>query len=96
MDETLALPTEPAVQVALRTQQVLAYETGVPNVIDPLGGSYYVEALTDQLERDAEAIFADIEEQGGVVNKDGSSARSLSPRCASSGRSSSGVASSWA
>ncbi len=67
MDETLALPTEPAVQVALRTQQVLAYETGVPNVIDPLGGSYYVEALTDQLERDAEAIFADIEEQGGVV-----------------------------
>jgi methylmalonyl-CoA mutase N-terminal domain/subunit len=67
MDETLALPTEAAVQVALRTQQVLAYETGVPNVIDPLGGSYYVEALTDQLERDAEAIFAEIEEQGGVV-----------------------------
>ncbi len=51
MDETLALPTEQAVQVALRTQQILAYETGVPNVIDPLGGSYYVEALTDQLER---------------------------------------------
>ena len=51
MDETLALPTEEAVQVALRTQQVLAYETGVPNVIDPLGGSYYVEALTDKLER---------------------------------------------
>ncbi len=67
MDETLALPTEEAVQVALRTQQVLAYETGVPNVSDPLGGSYYVEALTDQLERDAEAIFAEIEEQGGVV-----------------------------
>ena len=44
-------------QVALRTQQVLAYETGVPNVIDPLGGSYYVEALTDQLEREAEALF---------------------------------------
>ena len=57
MDETLALPTEQAVQVALRTQQVLAYETGVPNVIDPLGGSYYVEALTDQLEREAEALF---------------------------------------
>ena len=57
MDETLALPTEHAVQVALRTQQVLAYETGVPNVIDPLGGSYYVEALTDQLEREAEALF---------------------------------------
>jgi len=67
MDETLALPTEEAVQVALRTQQVLAYETGVPNVIDPLGGSWYVEALTDQLERDAETLFAQIEEQGGVV-----------------------------
>ncbi|MCC6319451.1 MAG: methylmalonyl-CoA mutase [Gemmatimonadaceae bacterium] len=67
MDETLALPTEQAVQVALRTQQVLAYETGVPNVSDPLGGSWYVEALTDQLERDAEALFAQIEEVGGVV-----------------------------
>jgi len=67
MDETLALPTEEAVQVALRTQQVLAYETGVPNVIDPLGGSYYVEALTDQLERDAESLFAEIDEVGGVV-----------------------------
>ena len=67
MDETLALPTEAAVQVALRTQQILAYETGVPNVMDPLGGSYYVEALTDQLEREAEALFAQIDEQGGVV-----------------------------
>ncbi len=67
MDETLALPTEEAVQVALRTQQMLAYETGVPNVIDPLGGSYYVEALTDQLEREAEALFAEIERVGGVV-----------------------------
>lgn len=67
MDETLALPTEQSVQVALRTQQVLAYETGVPNVSDPLGGSWYVEALTDKLERDAEALFAQIEEQGGVV-----------------------------
>jgi methylmalonyl-CoA mutase N-terminal domain/subunit len=67
MDETLALPTEQAVQVALRTQQVLAYETGVPNVADPLGGSYYVEALTDQLEREAESYFAEIEGQGGVV-----------------------------
>ena len=67
MDETLALPTEHAVQVALRTQQVLAYETGVPNVADPLGGSYYVEALTDQIEADAEALFAEIEQQGGVV-----------------------------
>jgi methylmalonyl-CoA mutase, N-terminal domain len=67
MDETLALPTEPAVQVALRTQQILAYESGVPNVIDPLGGSYYVEALTDHLEREAEEIFAQIEQAGGVV-----------------------------
>ena len=67
MDETLALPTEHAVQVALRTQQVLAFETGVPNVMDPLGGSYYVEKLTDDLEREAESLFAEIEQQGGVV-----------------------------
>src|SRR4051794_40531763 len=67
MDETLALPTEHAVQVALRTQQVLAFETGVPNVMDPLGGSYYVEALTDQLEAEAEAMFVEIEGVGGVV-----------------------------
>jgi methylmalonyl-CoA mutase N-terminal domain/subunit len=67
MDETLALPTEHAVQVALRTQQVLAYESGVPNVTDPLGGSYYVEKLTDDLEREAETIFGQITEQGGVV-----------------------------
>ena len=67
MDETLALPTEEAVQVALRTQQVLAYETGIPNVIDPLGGSYYVEAMTDQVEREAEALFDEIEANGGVV-----------------------------
>jgi methylmalonyl-CoA mutase N-terminal domain/subunit len=67
MDETLALPTEEAVQVALRTQQVLAFETGVPNVLDPLGGSYYVEALTDQLEQEAESLFAEIEGIGGVV-----------------------------
>jgi methylmalonyl-CoA mutase N-terminal domain/subunit len=67
MDETLALPTEEAVQVALRTQQVLAYETGVPNVLDPLGGSFYVEALTDRLEREAEEIFQQIDEVGGVV-----------------------------
>ncbi|HTE46433.1 MAG TPA: methylmalonyl-CoA mutase family protein [Gemmatimonadaceae bacterium] len=67
MDETLALPTEEAVQVALRSQQILAYETGVPNVIDPLGGSYYIEALTDQLEREAEALFEDIDGIGGVV-----------------------------
>jgi methylmalonyl-CoA mutase N-terminal domain/subunit len=67
MDETLALPTERAVQIALRTQQVLAYETGVPNTIDPLAGSYYVEALTDQMEAQAEAIFAEIDTLGGVV-----------------------------
>ena len=67
MDETLALPTEESVQVALRTQQVLAYETGVPNVIDPLGGSYYVEKLTNDLEAEAEDLFRQIEEQGGVV-----------------------------
>ena len=67
MDETLALPTEESVQVALRTQQVLAYETGVPNVMDPLGGSYYVEALTTQLEEEAESLFRQIEDVGGVV-----------------------------
>ncbi|HSC31216.1 MAG TPA: methylmalonyl-CoA mutase family protein [Gemmatimonadaceae bacterium] len=67
MDETLALPTEESVQVALRTQQVLAYETGVPNVIDPLGGSYYIESLTESMERDAEALFEDIARAGGVV-----------------------------
>jgi methylmalonyl-CoA mutase N-terminal domain/subunit len=67
MDETLALPTEESVQVALRTQQVLAYETGVPNVMDPLGGSYYIEALTSELEEEAEGLFRQIEEVGGVV-----------------------------
>ncbi len=67
MDETLALPTEESVQVALRTQQVLAYETGVANVIDPLGGSYYVEKLTNDMEAEAEDLFRQIEEQGGVV-----------------------------
>jgi methylmalonyl-CoA mutase N-terminal domain/subunit len=67
MDETLALPTESAVQVALRTQQVLAYETGIPNVLDPLGGSYYVESLTDQMEREAEGLFEEIDRAGGVV-----------------------------
>jgi methylmalonyl-CoA mutase N-terminal domain/subunit len=67
MDETLALPTEHAVQVALRTQQVLAFESGVPNVIDPLGGSYYVEKLTDDLEQQAERMFEEIVAAGGVV-----------------------------
>ncbi len=67
LDETLALPTEAAVKLALRTQQVLAYETGVANVTDPLGGSYYVEALTDQMERQAEDLFAEVGQVGGVV-----------------------------
>jgi len=67
LDETLALPTEESVRIALRTQQIIAYETGVPHVADPLGGSYYIETLTDQLEREAEGLFAEIEAQGGVV-----------------------------
>jgi methylmalonyl-CoA mutase, N-terminal domain len=67
MDETLALPTEKSVRIALRTQQVLAYETGVANTIDPLAGSYHVEATTDRLEREAEEIFEEIERLGGVV-----------------------------
>jgi methylmalonyl-CoA mutase N-terminal domain/subunit len=67
MDETLALPTEKSVRIALRTQQVLAYETGVANTIDPLAGSYYVEAMTDELERQAEEIFAEVDQMGGVV-----------------------------
>ncbi|MGH8571447.1 MAG: acyl-CoA mutase large subunit family protein, partial [Gammaproteobacteria bacterium] len=68
LDETLALPTEESVRIALRTQQILAYETGVSNVADPLGGSYYVEKLTDELEREAECLFGEIESQGGVVS----------------------------
>ena len=67
MDETLALPTEHAVEVALRTQQILAYETGIASVLDPLGGSYYVEKLTDDMEREAERLFEQIHDQGGVV-----------------------------
>jgi methylmalonyl-CoA mutase N-terminal domain/subunit len=65
LDEVLALPSAKAAQIALRTQQVLAEETGVLNVADPLGGSWYVEALTDKLEADAEKIFAKIKELGG-------------------------------
>jgi methylmalonyl-CoA mutase N-terminal domain/subunit len=65
LDEVLALPSAHAAQIALRTQQVLAEETGVLNVADPLGGSWYVEALTDKLEADAEKIFARIKELGG-------------------------------
>src|SRR6476619_149126 len=66
-DEALALPTEDAVRIALRTQQVIAEETGVTNTIDPLGGSYYVEALTDELEAQAYAYFDKIDELGGMV-----------------------------
>ena len=67
MDETLALPSEHAVTIALRTQQLIAYESGVTKTADPLGGSYYVEALTNKLEAEAEAYFKKIEELGGVV-----------------------------
>src|SRR5947207_4938912 len=66
-DEALALPTEEAVRIALRTQQVIAHETGVTNTIDPLGGSYFVESLTDEMERAAYAYFARIDELGGMV-----------------------------
>ncbi len=66
-DEALALPTEDAVRIALRTQQVIAHETGVVNTIDPLGGSYYVEHLTNELERQAYEYFERIEKLGGVV-----------------------------
>tara|TARA_B100000700_G_scaffold330186_1_gene455142 strand:- start:5972 stop:7627 length:1656 start_codon:yes stop_codon:yes gene_type:complete len=67
MDETLALPSEKAAEIALRTQQLIAYETGVANVSDPLGGSWFLESLTDQLENDAEKYFEDIEKNGGVI-----------------------------
>ncbi len=68
MDETLALPSEKAVKIALRTQQLLAYETGVVNTVDPLGGSYFVESLTDKMEEQANKIFDEIDSLGGVVN----------------------------
>ncbi|MFO0875103.1 MAG: methylmalonyl-CoA mutase family protein [Phycisphaerales bacterium] len=67
MDETLGLPTEEAVRVALRTQQILAHETGVHRTVDPLGGSWFVEALTDRMETDANAMIKEIDEMGGVV-----------------------------
>ena len=67
MDEVLALPTEKSVEIALRTQQVIAYETGVASVIDPLAGSYYVEAMTDKMESEAEKYFTAIDELGGVI-----------------------------
>ncbi|MBM3310909.1 MAG: methylmalonyl-CoA mutase [Candidatus Aminicenantes bacterium] len=67
MDEALALPSEKAVEIALRTQQIIAFESGVPHVLDPLGGSYYVEKLTAELEEEAERYFRKVEELGGVV-----------------------------
>lgn len=67
MDETLALPSEKAVKIALRTQQLIAYETGVVNTVDPLGGSYFVEALTDKMEKQANEIFEQIDSLGGVI-----------------------------
>src|SRR5262249_56839864 len=66
-DEALALPTEDAVRIALRTQQVIAHETGAVNTIDPLGGSYYLEDLTNRLEAEAYDYFERIEKLGGVV-----------------------------
>ncbi len=75
MDEALALPTEKAARIALRTQQIIAYETNVAHVADPLGGSYFVEALTDEMERQAEELFAHLDELGGGLD-----ARGLHPR----------------
>jgi methylmalonyl-CoA mutase, N-terminal domain len=71
LDEVLALPTEEAVEIALRTQQVIAYETGAANVIDPLGGSWFIEALTDRIEAEAEGYFSAIEEMGDGSILDG-------------------------
>jgi methylmalonyl-CoA mutase, N-terminal domain len=67
MDEVLALPTDKSARIALRTQQLLAYESGVANTIDPLGGSYFIESLTDEMERQAEIYFKRIEDLGGVI-----------------------------
>ncbi len=67
MDETLALPTEKAAEIALRTQQLIAYETGVANVVDPLGGSWFIEHLTDEIEKDVEEYFEEINNLGGVI-----------------------------
>jgi methylmalonyl-CoA mutase N-terminal domain/subunit len=66
-DEALALPTEHSVRIALRTQQIIAHESGVVNAVDPLGGSYYVEALTDKLEQEAKALIEKIDKMGGMV-----------------------------
>src|SRR5262249_1050925 len=67
MDEPLAFPSEHAVTPAPRTQQVLAYETGVTNTVDPLGGSYFIETLTKQMQQNARSYFDRIEQQGGMI-----------------------------
>src|SRR3989454_5948697 len=67
MDETYALPTEEAVMIAVRTQQIIAYESGATNAVDPLGGSYFVEVLTNRVEAEAEAYIRKIDDLGGMV-----------------------------
>ena len=68
MDETIALPSEKAAEIALRTQQLIAYETGVTNVVDPLGGSWFLENLTDEMEEKTEEYFLEIDDLGGVIH----------------------------
>ena len=106
MDEALALPTEKAARIALRTQQVIAHETGVANVADPLGGSWFVEELTDEMERQAEAVFAHLDRarrrldaRGRATRRSsrgGSRARSPRPPTSSSASSTTAGASWWA
>ena len=67
MDETLALPSEAAVKIALRTQQVIAHESGITDTIDPLGGSYYLESLTDRMEKETLSYFKKLDAMGGMV-----------------------------
>lgn len=97
-DEALALPTEESATIALRTQQIIAYETGVTHTIDPLAGSYYVEWLTDEMERQAMEIIEEIRRMGGVVRaiEEGtSSGSSPRPATATSRRWSGRSGSSW-
>ena len=68
MDETIALPSEKAAEIALRTQQLIAYESGVTNVVDPLGGSWFLEKLTDEMEEKTEEYFSEIDDLGGVID----------------------------
>ena len=86
-DEALALPTEEAVRIALRTQQVIAHETGVANTIDPLGGAYFIEALTDRMEAAAYEYFRKIDELGGMVGRSSRTIRSARSRTRRSGTS---------